>query len=165
MAHHQGPHEDDDRRRRSEDEPAHVDRDDRHRASTSSTTTPSGWRPTRRPARERRTWSARTGDLTGNRIDLFLKEGANELERLEADGDVTTIETNRTAQGRHLTYTAADETYVMVGTPVEVVAQGDDARARARWPASIRFQRAVDNIQTEGSPVTTTTIPCPGTRD
>ena len=64
-----------------------------------------------------------TGDLTGNRIDLFLKEDANELERLEADGDVTTIETNRTGHGRHLTYTAADETYVLVGTPVEVVAK------------------------------------------
>ena len=97
-----------------------------------------------------------TGDLTGNRIDLFLKEGANELERLEADGDVTTIETNRT--------TAADETYVLVGTPVEVVAK-EPTSCKRTLAGSIRFQRAVDNIQTEGSPVTTTTVPCTGARD
>jgi lipopolysaccharide export system protein LptA len=104
------------------------------------------------------------GDLTGSRIDLFLKEGENELERLEAEGDVTTIESNRTARGRHLTYTAADETYVMVGSPVEVV-QKEPTSCKKTLAGSLRFQRAVDNIQTEGSPVTTTTIACPGTRD
>ena len=105
-----------------------------------------------------------TGDLTGNRIDLFLKEGENEIERLEAEGSVTTIETNRTAHGRHLTYTAADETYVMVGSPVEVVAK-EPTSCKKTLAGLLRFQRAVDNIQTEGSPVTTTTIACPGTRD
>jgi lipopolysaccharide export system protein LptA len=104
------------------------------------------------------------GDLTGLRIDLFLKQGQNELERLEADGTVTTIESNRTAQGRHLTYTAADETYVMVGSPVEVV-QKEPTSCKKTLAGVLRFQRAVDNIQTEGSPVTTTTIACPGTRD
>jgi lipopolysaccharide export system protein LptA len=107
-----------------------------------------------------------TGDLTGNRIDLFLKQGANELERLEADGTVTTVESNRTARGRHLTYTAADETYVMVGSPVEVVQKEVNATSCKKTLAgSLRFQRAVDSIQTEGSPVTTTNIACPGTRD
>jgi lipopolysaccharide export system protein LptA len=104
------------------------------------------------------------GDLTANRIDLFLKEGENELERLEADGTVTTIESNRTAHGRHLTYTSADETYVMVGSPVEVVSK-EPTSCRKQLAGLLRFQRAVDNIQTEGSPVTTTNIACPGTRD
>jgi lipopolysaccharide export system protein LptA len=104
------------------------------------------------------------GDLTGARIDLFLRPQENELERLEADGTVTTIESNRTAKGRHLTYTAADETYVMVGSPVEVV-QKETTSCKKTLSGSLRFQRAVDNIQTEGSPVTTTTIACPGTRD
>ena len=104
------------------------------------------------------------GDLTGLRIDMFLKEGVNELERLEAEGTVTTIESDRTARGRHLTYTAADETYVMVGSPVEVV-QKETTSCKKTLAGVLRFQRAVDNIQTEGSPVTTTTIACPGTRD
>jgi LPS export ABC transporter protein LptC len=104
------------------------------------------------------------GDLTALKIDLFLKEGQNELERLEGEGTVTTIESNRTAHGRHLTYTSADETYVMVGSPVEVV-QKEPTSCKKTLAGVLRFQRAVDNIQTEGSPVTTTTIPCPGTRD
>ena len=77
---------------------------------------------------------------------------------------MTTIETNRTAHGRHLTYTAADETYVMVGAPVEVV-QKEPTSCKKTVAGSIHFQRAVDNISTEGSPVTTTNIACPGTRD
>jgi lipopolysaccharide export system protein LptA len=105
-----------------------------------------------------------TGDLTGNRIDLFLKQDANELERLEADGEVTTIETNRTGHGRHLTYTAADGTYVLVGTPVEVVAKEPNSCKRT-LAGLIRFRRAVDNVETEGTPVKTDQIPCTGTRD
>jgi hypothetical protein len=77
---------------------------------------------------------------------------------------VTAIEANRTAQGRHLTYTAADETYVMTGSPVEVV-QKEPTSCKKTLAGVLRFQRAVDNIQTEGSPVTTTNIPCPGTSD
>jgi lipopolysaccharide export system protein LptA len=107
-----------------------------------------------------------TGDLTGNRIDLFLKQGANELERLEADGTVTTVENNRTSRGKHLTYTAADETYVMVGSPVELVQKEKDSTScKKTLTGSLSFQRAVDGFTTEGSPVTTTNIACPGTRD
>ncbi len=47
------------------------------------------------------------GDLTGDRIDLFLKEGGNELERAEADGKVVFKDTKRNATGSHLIYTAA----------------------------------------------------------
>jgi lipopolysaccharide export system protein LptA len=104
------------------------------------------------------------GDLTAKRLDLFLKPEENELERLEADGTVTTIENNRTAHGRHLTYTASDETYVMVGSPVEMVAK-ETTSCKQTLAGSLRFQRAVDNITTEGSPVRATNIPCPGTRD
>jgi lipopolysaccharide transport protein LptA len=101
------------------------------------------------------------GDLTGDRIDLYLKEGGNELERLEADGNAVAVETNRTAVGAHLTYTAADDTYVMIGTPVEVV-QKQTSSCKKTQAATVRFQRAVDNITTEGKPVTTTNIACPG---
>jgi lipopolysaccharide export system protein LptA len=60
------------------------------------------------------------GDLTGDVIKLFLKPSSNELDRAEADGHVILKERNRTATGNHLTYTPADETYVMTGSPVEV---------------------------------------------
>jgi lipopolysaccharide export system protein LptA len=61
------------------------------------------------------------GDVTAERIDLFLKEGSKELDRAEAEGKVTVIEGVRTATGQHLTYTPANATYVMTGTPVQVV--------------------------------------------
>ena len=61
------------------------------------------------------------GDVTADRIELFLKEGSKELDRAEADGKVTVIEGVRTATGQHLTYTPANATYVMTGTPVQVV--------------------------------------------
>ena len=112
------------------------------------------------------------GDVTGRRIDLFLKEGSSELERAEADGDVTTIDTERTARGRHLTYTAADETYVMGGSPVEVVQKSEQKpgqqpdSCKRTLAGVVRFRRGIENSQTiEGSPVTTTTVPCTGTRD
>ena len=105
-----------------------------------------------------------TGDLTGNRIDLFLKQGANELERLEADGEVTTIETNRTAHGRHLDLHRRRQTYVLVGTPVEVVAKEPNS-CKQTLAGLIRFQRAVDNIRDRGQPGDDDQIPCPGTRD
>ena len=60
------------------------------------------------------------GDVTADRIQLFLKKEANELERAEADGQVVVKEGFRIAKGTHLTYTTADDTYRMDGSPVEV---------------------------------------------
>ena len=60
------------------------------------------------------------GDVTAEQIQLFLKQGTNELDRAEAEGKVTVKEGVRTATGQHLTYTPADGTYVLTGTPVEV---------------------------------------------
>jgi lipopolysaccharide export system protein LptA len=61
------------------------------------------------------------GDVTADRIELFLKEGSKELDRAEAEGNVTVIEGVRTATGQHLTYTPANATYVMTGTPGQIV--------------------------------------------
>ena len=60
--------------------------------------------------------NGRQGDITANRIELFLKPaGSNELERAEAYAKgpeaVIVKEGVRTATGTHLTYTAADEQY------------------------------------------------------
>ena len=61
------------------------------------------------------------GDVTADRIELVMKEGSKELDRAEADGNVTVIEGVRTATGQHLTYTPANQTYVMTGAPVQIV--------------------------------------------
>lgn len=57
------------------------------------------------------------GDLTADKIELFLHKEEGELERAEAYGAVKVKEGNRVALGTRLTYTAANETYVMTGAP------------------------------------------------
>jgi lipopolysaccharide export system protein LptA len=81
------------------------------------------------------------GDVTGDQIQLFLKQGVNELERAEADGHVTVKEGYRTATGNHLTYTAADETYVMNGTPVEIE-EKTPTECRVTTTSQVTFMRS-----------------------
>jgi hypothetical protein len=52
----------------------------------------------------------------------------------------------------------------MVGSPVEVV-QKEPTSCKQTLAGVWHFRRADGTVHTEGSPATTTTIPCPGTRD
>jgi lipopolysaccharide export system protein LptA len=81
------------------------------------------------------------GDVTAEIIRLYMKKGVNELERAEADGDVTVKEGYRTATGDHLKYTTADETYILDGTPVEVV-EKTPTRCDVTIASSVSFQRS-----------------------
>jgi len=104
------------------------------------------------------------GDLTADRIQLFLKEGGNELERAEADGHVEVKEGQRRAKGDHLTYTSADETYVMNGNPLEAdrYAPGECSRTLGK---TLRFRRGDDTLIVDGipgiTPFNTKPIECP----
>lgn len=100
------------------------------------------------------------GDVTADRIQLFLKAGANELERAEADGNVTVKEGNRTATGAHLTYTTADESYVMQGEPVEVE-EKTPTECRLTIAARLTFYRSsVTTLIQNNPPSPITTKPC-----
>jgi lipopolysaccharide transport protein LptA len=81
------------------------------------------------------------GDVVADRIQLFLKPGANELERAEGDGNVTVKEGGRTATGNHLTYTAADDTYVMTGNPLELE-ERTPTDCRVTVGSTLSFKRA-----------------------
>ena len=48
------------------------------------------------------------GDMSGKRIDLYLKESGNEVERAESDGTVSVKLDKLYATGKHLVYTAAE---------------------------------------------------------
>lgn len=104
------------------------------------------------------------GDLTADQIQLFLKEGGNELERAEADGRVEVKEGQRRASGDHLTYTAADETYVINGNPLEAdrYAPGECTRTMGK---TLRFRRGDDTLIVDGipgvTPFNTKPIECP----
>ena len=81
------------------------------------------------------------GDVTADRIQLFMKQNAGELERAEADGAVTVKEGIRTATGQHLTYTTADETYVMTGSPVEIE-ERKETECRISSGNTLKFRKA-----------------------
>ena len=93
------------------------------------------------------------GDVTADRIELHLKAGANELERAVAIGTVFAKESNRNARGDHLTYTAADDLYVMTGTPVTAIEETPPSCKKTTAPR-ITFRRSVENVQvSSNSPV------------
>lgn len=57
------------------------------------------------------------GDMSGTRIDLFLLESGNEVERAVVDGTVSVKLPELVATGMHLVYTQANDTYVLSGEP------------------------------------------------
>ncbi len=106
------------------------------------------------------------GDLTGARIDLYLKPEGHELERMDVNGTVVVIESARTAQGNHLTYTSSDDRYVMTGTPVEVV-EVTPPNCKKTIGATLTFKRSVSSIAVEGNGVygqQSSPVACPAGR-
>jgi lipopolysaccharide export system protein LptA len=107
------------------------------------------------------------GNVTGDRIELFLKPKVNELERAEAYGKnrgVVVREGQRLAKGDHLTYTSVDENYVMTGRPVEVTEE-KDGTCTLTVGNRVTFSRASETARVEGDgtfPHTMKTLPaCP----
>jgi lipopolysaccharide export system protein LptA len=84
------------------------------------------------------------GDLRASRIVLFLADEANELERVEADTSVTLNDATRNVAGERLVYTEAEGRYVVVGSPVKVVADCRETTGR-----TLTFFRSTNNITVE----------------
>lgn len=93
------------------------------------------------------------GNVSGDRILLFLKPVGNELERAEAfgtDGSVVVREGRRLANGNHLTYTSSDDNYVMIGTPVDVTEEEKGTCSRTLG-AKVTFSRTSETASVEGN--------------
>jgi len=100
------------------------------------------------------------GDVTADVIQLFLKQGANELERAEADGSVIVKEGHRTGTGAHLTYTPSDQRYVMTGAPLEIE-EKTPTECRVTTGSNATFQRAEAKMNIVGNGITPSTVkPC-----
>lgn len=94
------------------------------------------------------------GNVSGDRIVLFLKPGVNELERAEAFGAKGTVvvrEGPRIAKGNHLIYTAANDNYMMMGTPVEVVEERKNGTCQSTVGHSVTFSRTTEQANVEGN--------------
>ena len=70
------------------------------------------------------------------------RRGENDLERAEAYDDVTLRDQNRTTTGARLTYTTADERYVVTGAPVKVI---DECR-RETIGRTLTYLKSTDTI-------------------
>ena len=88
------------------------------------------------------------GDMTADRVELFLKAGGDEIDRLEGYTKVTLKETSgRTTTGTRLTYTSAGERYTVLGTPARVV----EACGRDHSGTTLTLYKANDRIEIVGS--------------
>ena len=96
------------------------------------------------------------GNLTAHKIEIFLMSNANEVERLEAYAqgtDVVIKEGNRRTYGSHLTYTASDDKYLMIGAPVEVIEEQEKGKCRHAKANSAEFYRGQDTGVMKGGRV------------
>jgi lipopolysaccharide export system protein LptA len=87
------------------------------------------------------------GDMKAAKIELYLKPSGDELERLEAYDALTLREQNRTTTGLRMTYTTADEKYIVSGTPVTIIDQCE----RETTGKTLTFVKASDSIVIDGS--------------
>lgn len=112
------------------------------------------------------------GDITGKRIELFLQEDGETLDRAEAYDDVTArLDGGRVATGSRLVYTAGTRRYDMRGTPLRVKRQftekGSDGRLTTRCEetvgSALTFDRSADTVSVvgaDGAPSRTVPVPC-----
>ena len=91
-----------------------------------------------------------SGDVTADKIELFLAEEGGELERAEADGNVVTRQETRRAYGKHLTYIAKDAIYTMTGTPVKLYDQ-TPTNCRITESTTLVLDRALNTSTATGN--------------
>ncbi|MEX2271289.1 MAG: LPS export ABC transporter periplasmic protein LptC, partial [Vicinamibacterales bacterium] len=110
------------------------------------------------------------GDMTADRIVVFLREDGNTLDRIEAYDDITArLEGGRVATGLRLTYNAKTRRYTMEGKPLVVRRQfpdkaaGGAIRCEKTEGASLTFDRSADTFDVHGANramVRAVPIPC-----
>jgi LPS export ABC transporter protein LptC len=86
------------------------------------------------------------GDMTALKIELYLKPSGDEVDRAEAYDKLTLREQSRKTTGSRLTYTTADESYLITGLPVTIVDQcGRETKGR-----KLTFAKATDTVVVDG---------------
>jgi len=88
------------------------------------------------------------GDMTSPKIELYLKESGDEVDRAEGyDGVKLRGSDGRTTVGTRLTYFGDDQRYLVTGTPVTIT----DACGRETTGRTLTFFRATDRIVVDGN--------------
>ncbi|MEQ1869901.1 MAG: LPS export ABC transporter periplasmic protein LptC [Vicinamibacterales bacterium] len=87
------------------------------------------------------------GDLTADRIELFLEKSGDALERLEGYDAVSLRSATRKTTGTRLSYFGVDGRYVVTGAPVKAV----DECGRETVGRTLTFFKATDRIVVDGN--------------
>ena len=92
------------------------------------------------------------GDLTGETIVLTLGTNGQDIERLEASGEVKLTEVDRITIGDQLTYDAATATYNVIGKGklVRMFKRAEDGGCRRSDGSSLTFSRGAENLELRG---------------
>jgi lipopolysaccharide export system protein LptA len=93
------------------------------------------------------------GDVTAAKIELYLKESGDELERAEAYETVTLRDGKREITGARMTYVADEQQYVITGSPVVI----KDECGGETLGKRVTFNRRTDVIVVDGSEIRTQT--------
>ena len=94
------------------------------------------------------------GDLTGDTIILTLGTNGQDIERLEASGNVKMTEVDRITIGDELTYVAATEEYHVVGKGrlVRMFKRAEDGACQRSEGSVLTFSRGADKLTLSGRP-------------
>ena len=76
---------------------------------------------------------------------MYLVEGGGSLEKVEAYDQVSLKADARTAKGQRMTYFAAEERYLMTGSPVSIIEE-----CRETTGKTLTFYRSVDRVLVDG---------------
>ena len=87
------------------------------------------------------------GHLSAGKLELHLAKGENSLERLVATTSVSALVDKRTVTGTRLTYSTAEDNYVVVGAPVKMV----DADCQETSGRTLTFWKASDRVVVDGN--------------
>ncbi len=105
------------------------------------------------------------GDVKGKTVILFLGKNGQDIDRMNAVGNVTFKEKDRLTVGEELNYSAADEEYSMAGTREKFVrmVRREDRECKESTGSSLIFKRGADSLAmkgTEGTRTQTKTVSC-----
>jgi lipopolysaccharide export system protein LptA len=88
------------------------------------------------------------GELRAGRIELYLRASGDELERVEGYESVTLTEPKQKVTGDRLTYTSADERYVVTGKPLKIV----DECGGVTDGITLTYLKGAERIIVDGTP-------------
>jgi lipopolysaccharide export system protein LptA len=86
------------------------------------------------------------GNLSADRIQLTLAAKGNDLEQLDAQGNVVMFVEDRKATGETLVYHPSDERYVLNGTPVRLIRGCQESAGR-----TLTFYRGSERVLVDGN--------------